>query len=269
MCRGVNGASSVNRRRASLSLSWGMETSHDPPDPYDLVFGAESMDDRLFPPIAEEASARGLPLDDPERFVFLSSVGKLLQAIGGDEPYGTADEESDTGRDAIRQYGRLLYHAFQFWRSGKVRASVDEPTLRRLVEGVAASSPWTLAAPAASGYLRLPRNLIWAAPAPALPPEPADGFFWTRVEPADAPVRLHVLLALGVRPDRPGFSVVPTTGVVDREPHWADIDARPGGTDFETTLPGGELDRLYSIENAAELLKLASLCFRELDPARG
>ena len=89
------------------------------------------------------------------------------------------------------------------------------------------------------------------------------------VEPEEAPAELHVLIALGVRPDRPGFSVVPASGVLDREPHWAEIDAREQGADFETTLPGGELDRLYSIENAAELLKLTSLCFWELDPARG
>jgi hypothetical protein len=72
-----------------------------------------------------------------------------------------------------------------------------------------------------------------------------------------------------VRPDRPGFSVVPAGGVLDDVPHWAAVDARPGGRDFETTLPGGEMDRLYSVETTAELLKLASLCFWELDPARG
>ena len=112
-------------------------------------------------------------------------------------------------------------------------------------------------------------TLVWAAPAPNLRPEPADGFFWSWVEPDDEPPRLHVLLALGVRPDRAGFSVVPTTGILDREPHWAEVEGRPDGTDFETTLPGGELDRLYSVQTAAELLKLASLCFWELDPARG
>jgi hypothetical protein len=72
-----------------------------------------------------------------------------------------------------------------------------------------------------------------------------------------------------VRADRPGFSVVSASGVTDDEPHWADLDARPDGQDFATTLPGGELDRLYSIETAGELLRLASLCFHQLDRDRG
>ncbi len=256
-----------------------METS-ERQDPYDLVFGAEAMDDRLFPPIAEEAEARAVPLDDPDRFLFLSSVGRLLQAIAGARPYEGAEGEApgegagaapgdDEEREALRQYGRLLFHAFHFWRAHKPRYEVDEEKVRRLVGEVTAVGRWSLTPPSASGYLRLPRHLVWAAPAASLRPEPADGFFWTYVDPEDEPARLHVLLALGVRPDRAGFSVVPATGVLDDESHWAGLDARPGGVDFEATMPGGELDELYSIESAAELLKLTSLCFWELDPASG
>jgi hypothetical protein len=244
-------------------------------DPYQLVFGAESIDDRLFPPIEEEARARGQPVDDPDRFLFLSSVGQLLQAIAGQEPYGGEREgasgppDEDGSDGALRQYGRLLYHAFHFWRGGGSRVEVREDRLRWLLDEVTTVRDWRLRPPARTGYLRLPRNLVWAAPAPGLQPEPADGFFWSFIEPEAAPAELHVLLTLGVRPDRPGFSVVPATGVLDDVDHWADTDARPDGADFETTLPGGEMDRLYSVENAAELLKLASLCFWELDPASG
>lgn len=261
-------------------------------NPYELVFGAESIDDRLFPPIAEEAEARDQPLDDPDRFLFLSSVGKLLQAIAepdayegqprepsggekppvagleGDVPEEPAEEASDgpDDTDAIRQYGRLLYHAFHYWRAHKPTRRVDEAGLRWLLDDVSSVGDWSLNPPASSGYVQLPRNLVWAEPAPGLRPEPADGFFWTLTEPADEAAQLHVLLVLGVRPDRAGFSVVPATGVLDTEPHWADINARPDGTDFETSLPGGEMDQLYSIETAAEVLKLASLCFWKLDP---
>lgn len=235
------------------------ETPDARPDPYTLVFGGDAIDDRLFPPIAEEAAARDLPLDDPDRFLFLSSVGKLLQAI--------ADEPDQT--DALKQYGRLLYHAFHHWRAGKRREAVTEDRLRHLLDDVTTVGDWALRAPAPAGYLRLPRNRVWAAPAPNLRPEPADGFFWVLDDGGDGPAELHVLLALGVRADRPGFSIVTATGVLDDEPHWAETKGRPEGPDFETTLPGGELDRLYSIETAAELLKLASLCFWELDPSRG
>ncbi|MFW6206079.1 MAG: hypothetical protein ACOC5I_02460 [Gemmatimonadota bacterium] len=252
-------------------------------NPYQLVFGAESIDDRLFPPIAEEAEARGQPLDDPDRFLFLSSVGKLLQAIGGaeDAGYETEDEttagqageavadaeDTDAGDgEALRQYGRLLYHAFHYWQNRKVTRRVDEASLRWLLDDVTSVGDWTLRPPSSSGYLQLPRNLVWAEPAPGLTPEPADGFFWTYVEPEDEPAALHVLLVLGVRADRPGFSVVPATGVLDTEPHWAELEAREDGPDFGTTLPGGEMDELYSVTNAAELLKLASLCFWSLSP---
>lgn len=246
-----------------------MTETNERQDPYTLVFGAESMDERLFPPIAEEAEARDQPLDDPDRFLFLSSVGKLLQAIAGSEPYEEGASPGEGEKEALRQYGRLLFHAFHFWRDRRTRVALDEEKLRWLLNEVTSVGDWTLRPPARSGYLRLPRNLVWAAPAPELQPEPADGFFWMLAEPEGEPRRLHVLLALGVRPDRAGFSVVSATGVLDDEPHWAELDARPGGTDFETTLPGGELDELYSIQSAGEVLKLASLAFWELDPASG
>jgi hypothetical protein len=254
-----------------------MSDIHARPDPYDMVFGVEAIDDRLFPPIAEEAGARGLPLADPDRFLFLTSVGHLLQAIAG-PPEAQEEDEAVAGGsgETMKQHGRLLFHAFHFWRAGKRVAELEAERLRRVLDRDSVAGDWTLAAPAEAGYLRLPRNLVWAAPAPGSRPEPADGFFWTLVQPATdaddtdasgtaAAPALHLLMALGVRADRPGFSVVTASGVTDAEPHWADVDARPGGRDFHTTLPGGELDRLYSVETTAELLKLASLCFRDLD----
>jgi hypothetical protein len=255
------------------------------PDPYALVFGAEGIDDRLFPPIAAEADARGAPLHDPDRFLFLTSVGHLLQAIAGPADQPAGGEEPGEGKgEAMRQHGRLLYHAFLFWRAGKPVEELDARQLRPLLDGdrEAARRDWALSAPAPAGYLRLPRNLVWAAAGPGLRPEPADGFFWALHtaspgqdgpdggaaggEPAGASGQLlHLLMVLGVRWDRPGFSIVTASGLTGGEPHWADLDARPGGVDFHTTLPGGELDRLYSVETTAELLKLASLCLRELE----
>jgi hypothetical protein len=229
-------------------------------DPYHLVFGSQSLDDALFPPIAGEAEARGAPLDDPERFLFLTSVGRLLQAIAGDPAEG-----GPGSGEALRQHGRLLYHAFHFWRTGKKVLELEEADVRRILDSdvVARDAPADSALPVAApaGYARFPRNLIWAAADEGLQPEPADGFFWVHRQPEDAPAELHLLAPLGVRPDRPGFTVVTATGIADDRPHWADVEGRPGGVDFATTLPGGELGRLYSIETPAELLKLASRCF--------
>lgn len=243
-----------------------MNPSRAHPSPYDLAFGAESIDDRLFPPIEGEAEARGVSLEDPDRFVFLTGVGRLLQAIAGGEGEGAGEGRGE----AFRQHGRLLFHAFHFWRAGKVEVELDEATVRGLLDDDEPAGDRALATPAVAGYLRLPRNLVWAAPAPGERPEPADGFFWTFHPPAvDASRALHLLMALGVRPDRPGFSVVTATGEVGADPHWADVDARPGVSDFATTLPGGELDRLYSVETTAEFLKLASRCFLALDRDSG
>lgn len=231
------------------------------PTPYHFAFGQQGVDDKLFPPIVEEAEARGLPLHDPDRFVFLGSVGRLLRAIAG----GAEERGQEEAGAAMRQHGRLLFHAFHHWRGERRTLAVDEPTVRWLVDEVTSVGEWRLTAPSPAGYLQLPRNLLWAAPAEGMRPEPADGFFWTLLR--EGPTELHVLLCLGLREDRPGFSVIPVTGVPDDEPHWAEYDARPGGTAFETTIPGGDMDRLYSIETPAEILRLASLCFWRLDPA--
>lgn len=241
--------------------------------PYELVFGAEAIDDRLFPPIAEEAEARDMSLDDPDRFLFLSSVGRLLQSVaGGGERVGEGQAESQgegraEGRnEEIRQYGRLLYQAFHLWEARKPLLLLTVNATRWLVDDVTTVGDWRLRPPAPSGYVQLPRQLFWAAPARGMTPEPVDGFFWTFVPGGDdSPDTLHVLLALGLRPDRPGFSIVPATGRLDTVDHWAEIDGRPDGTDFETTLPGGEQDRLYSLETPAEILKLASRVFWHVD----
>ena len=222
--------------------------------PYELVF-AEAIDDRLFPPIAEEADARGMPLHEPERFLFLSSVGRLLQSFAGQEPDSGAEKEE------IRQYGRLLYHAFHLWRERKALLVLTDEAARWLMEDVTTVGDWRLRTPSPAGYVQLPKHLVWAAPAAGATPEPVDGFFWTFVPGDDSPDTLHVLLALGLRPDRPGFSIVPATGELDTVAHWAEIDARPDGQDFETTIPGGEQDRLHSLETPAEILKLASRVF--------
>lgn len=238
--------------------------------PYELVFGAEAIDDRLFPPIAEEAEARDMPLDDPDRFLFLSSVGRLLEGIAGEGAGGGTDQEQEAagtkGRnEEIRQYGRLLYHAFHLWRGRKPLLLLSPDAARWLMEDVTTIGDWRLRPPAPSGYVQLPRHLVWAAPASGMTPEPVDGFFWTFVPGDDSPDTLHVLLALGLRPDRPGFSIIPATGELDTVDHWAEVEGRPDAPDFETTLPGGEQDRLYSLESPAEILKLASRVFWQVD----
>jgi hypothetical protein len=116
-------------------------------------------------------------------------------------------------------------------------------------------------APGPSGYIQLPRHLFWVRMAPEAPPEPLDGLFWT----LSGGEVLHLLLVLGVRDERPGLAVV----VVSDAPwsdamQWLRTEIRAAGRDFETSLPGGEMDGLYSIEAAGEALKLVARLFRHM-----
>jgi len=136
-------------------------------------------------------------------------------------------------------------------------------------------------APVDAAYVQLPRHLFWVGggrdedPAAALA-EPVDGFFWT----LGAEGLVHVLLATGMRDDRPGLAVVavPEAPMAEAE-RWLVTDVRPDGDDFATTLPGGDLEGLYSFTAAGEVLKLLARLFvyeeavphavQEREPDRG
>jgi hypothetical protein len=75
---------------------------------------------------------------------------------------------------------------------------------------------------------------------------------------------------MGIRKDRPGLSVVPlptlplaTAGV------WASLQVRPKGKDFQSSLPGAELEHLYALEAGGEAVKLAMRVFWYLDAYPG
>ncbi|HEU4562177.1 MAG TPA: hypothetical protein VFS20_30390, partial [Longimicrobium sp.] len=117
--------------------------------------------------------------------------------------------------------------------------------------------------PAPSVYVQLPPKLFWASIATDIPPEPVDGFFVTVADESDplggAYQELNVLMVLGLRRGRAGFSVIPfETEVGPGIPAiWADTAGREGGArDFENILPGGEMAGLYSILTTTEALKL-------------
>jgi hypothetical protein len=166
------------------------------------------------------------------------------------EPAGGARREPSV---PLREYGALAFHAVPFQRAGSPAFLLDTSLCRALVgewKGGEAAGP-----PGPAGYVQLPRNLFWARPAAAAPPEPADGFFWT-VSAAEV---LHVLLVTGMRDGRPGLSVVPVAEApLADAATWLDAAVREDGPDFATTLPGGALQGLYSFTAAGEVLKLAA-----------
>jgi hypothetical protein len=78
------------------------------------------------------------------------------------------------------------------------------------------------------------------------------------------------MVALGIRADRPGISVVdlPPLSLADAN-SWVVGGGRAGGADFVTTLPGGELDQLYSVVTLGEVLTLAARVFATVEREPG
>jgi hypothetical protein len=126
--------------------------------------------------------------------------------------------------------------------------------------GDAAHGPGTRVAAAdglpPSSYVQLPQHLLWAGDGADVPPASVDGFFWT--VPGDGSV--HVVAIAGLREDRPGFTLLPAPAApLADAPAWRDQPMRPeGGPDFASDLPGSELEGLYEIRTAGELLKLGA-----------
>lgn len=231
-------------------------TSTHRPTPYDVAFSGTPLDSEGFDHIEAESDARG-PLNDPARFLMAQSVGRVLR-----------DFLADSQATSVEAFGPLLYQAYQFRRFGRQVYSIDEPSLRAVLDDAPPIGRWEIVPPAPAGYLQLPRNLVWSRIEEDAQAEPVDGFFWMlagQEDPATPPyTRLDVLVVLGMLPGRPGFSTIPVTAVFPAESqgHWGDIAGRPGGRDFENVLPGGEYQRLYTLVTEAEVLKLLSRVFR-------
>lgn len=233
--------------------------------PYEMAFGEAGFEARIFPRIQAEADAHG---EDPtvrERFGFLTLAADAAREMVPPE----------ASVEALEEYRALLYQAFNFWRFGR-RMYVLEPAVARyLIEAAPALAGWELALPAPSVYLRLPPNLFWASISTDVPPEPVDGFFATVADGRD-PLgarfqELQVLMVLGLRRARAGFSVIPfaTEAGPGIPATWAEAPGREGARDFANILPGGEMAGLYSILTTTEALKLLarSLWYLQSHPA--
>src|SRR5512146_1851187 len=217
--------------------------------PYTLVFADGGFEERL-DAILQEAADRGLDDSDPERLIMLTEAGRLLRDL--------LPEDAHPG--AVVDLGALVFHAAHFKRAGLHSYVLDATACRMLLEETRPPAAEDAKPPAPAGYLQLPRNVIWARVGEDAPWEPADGLFWVlpdgggfRVAPLSG---LHALLVLGLRADRPGFSVAAVAVGRDEEECWSAVQARPEGGDFANQLPGGELAGLHTLTNLAEVLKL-------------
>jgi hypothetical protein len=223
--------------------------------PYELVFVDGGHEAEAFPALVEEAQSHGIEESVPERLLLLESAGRLLRALR---------PESEDVLGGRGEYGALLFHGFRFWRADRPLYVLREGALRSLLARLRPIGAWVLDPPAQSGYLQLPRNLVWVPGEADETPEAVDGFFWT-LAPVIGAAGSRLLLALvaGVRTGRSGFHVIAVEAPVPAEPvgHWGDVAGRADGPDFENILPGGELGGLFALTSVAEALRLASLVF--------
>lgn len=182
-------------------------------------------------------------------------LGATAGALGDIQP-----EDAPSG--AAHDHGSLLYHAYHIWRAGEPVILVRHQTLKALIDDPAPSaSDWTESIKGKAGYIQLPQHLVWldAGVETEGSPESVDGLMWVGTPDSV----LNVSLASGVRIGRPGLSVVP----VPPQPlsaleDWALGPAREEGIDFETGIPGGEIEGLLGVRTPAEVLKLAALTLR-------
>ena len=222
--------------------------------PYEVAIPGRAFTRDHFPRIRDEAATGQADTRDPARFVFLGAVGHAIDAIAGEDRKGA--EEDPYGE--IRRHGPILFHAFHFWSGGETVLLFSTAAARALVSWEAEEWTDVPAAPADSGYLQLPRNLFWGEAVEGGAVEPLDGLFWT----VGSEGVVHILAVLGLREDRPGVSVVDLPGVTP--PVFLDALSQPAralGADFESSLPGAELEGLYSLETGAELVKLLGRAF--------
>ncbi len=232
--------------------------------PYELLFPEQEFPDRRFPAIRDEAAERGTDPANPAAFVMLGAVQGILADL--------REEDADPG--AAHDHGGVLYFAYQVWRVGGEVVLAHQKTVRGLLSGQESAaeatdkSLWEKKLGGRAGYLQLPQHLVWIEETRTNAPESVDGFFWH----GDHLGALHLALVAGMRSDRPGYLFFPVPPQpFGSLPGWASGPAREDGRDFETSLPGADLDELLGIRTPAEVFKLAALLLGRLareDPAR-
>jgi len=221
--------------------------------PFEIAFPDRARLDELVVSVSAEAERLGVDATDPDAFGALPVVGSFLAEHHGDE----------VPRVALIQHGVLLFHAVHFARAEYPLYLLDTAAARWIVRAAPETRP---VPPSHAGYVQLPQHLFWTETQDAQAPESIDGAFWT----VSSGGRLHSLPIVGLRPDRPGFGALtvpdaPLTHAAD----WMHAGMRENGADYSSRLPGADLDDLYAIENAGEVLKLVARFFALVTAAPG
>lgn len=216
--------------------------------PFELAFPDRTRAERLAEEASEEAEARGVDPHHPQMFATLGSVGAFLAEL----------RDPEAPPEAVHRYAALAFHGVAFARAGYPLYLLSTDAARALV---AAAPEGETKPPARAGYLQLPQHLFWVeSGVEDEVPESVDGLFWTLTSDDT----LHTLLVTGVRPDRPGVGVIPVPEAPMADaPSWlgASVRGPDEGADFESAIPGADIDGLYGIRTAGEPLKLLARVF--------
>ncbi len=216
------------------------ETSGGRRTPYEVVFGVERLGEREFPALLEEAERQRAETGRRDHFAQLEGARSLLRQL--------VPESVDP--EALDRYLDILFHCFNFWRAGCPMYACEAALARNLVEAGPDLRGWRPRTPHPALYVELPKNLFWAAVAEEQPPEPAEGLFVSRVPGAGA--RAEILVVLGMRLDRPGFSAAGLSVDLEASGELSEPDS------FSSEIPGAELAGLYSLKRSSEAVLLLS-----------
>jgi hypothetical protein len=230
--------------------------------PYELIL--EPLETELFPAMRAEAEARGSDPRRSDQFLLLGHTGAALKELIAE----------DAPTEALDEYGELLYHGYQFWAFGRRLYALDDDLTKLLTAPEYQMPDWELAAPP-SAYIQFPYQRLWGRVASEAPYEPIDGCFVVVDETEPAPssgAHLRALLVLGMRPERPGVSLIayrtdlhPRSAPARAEKPW-----REGDPAFASTIPGGERKDFRTLATTSELeaLLLRTLFWLDRQPAR-
>lgn len=225
--------------------------------PYELIL--EPLEREDFPAIRAEGEQRGSDVHRRDQFLLLGHAGAALDQMVAED----ADPES------LDEYGELLYQGFQFWSYGRRMYSIESSVAMQLTEPEYAMGDWIFAAPPSS-YIQFPYQKLWARVSADSPYEPLDGVFVVAAntqERADSGVHVRVQMVLGLRPDRPGVSLVsyrddlvPTKVAARAERPW-----RAEGVAYANAIPGGERMGYRTLATTSELEALVIRALHYLD----
>jgi len=208
--------------------------------PYEVLFGAEGLTESRFAAVRDEAANAGVTTLRRDHFANLNRVRELL-----------VDLVPDLAEPAtLDRYLLILHHCYSFWEAGCRHFAFEQSAVRSVITAPPDLFGWLPRTPHPSLYLELPQNMFWAAVVEGEPPEPADGMFVNLRGGSTAAEGAEVLLVLGVRPDRPGFSVAELSADLTVARGISEPDA------FASDLPGAELAGLYSLQQPAEVVML-------------